>query len=118
MHILFLLASLSPMSATGAAAAEPPVRLVSEESAGGVRLSVVGESPVAVRGRYSLDVQSDPASGGNRTAQRGTVDLAPGRAATLMSLTLGNAEGWTARLRFEPAGGEPYEIVARASDQP
>lgn len=118
MHILFLLAGLSSMSASGPAAAEPPVRLVTEARGDGVRLSVVGESSVAVQGRYALDVESDPASGGNRTAQRGTVDLAPGRAATLMSLTLGNAEGWTARLRFEPSQGEPYEIVARAADQP
>jgi hypothetical protein len=116
-----LLATLLALMTAPAAAgdtADPaaPVRLVAEDAGDAVRLRVVGESPRAFEGEYALEVSSDAAAGGNRTVQRGTVRLAPGVPATLMTLTLGGGGqgGWTARLRVEPADGAAYEEVRRA----
>ena len=116
MYSQFMALGLALMTASAEPGESRPVQLLMEEQGSGVRLSVVGESDAAFRGDYSLEVTSDAAAGGNRTVQRGTVDLRPGIPATLMTLRLGNVgDGrWTARLRVQPEGSRPYELVRSA----
>ena len=110
-----MIGALILMSAvTGANAA--PIRLVSEPVAGGIRLQVVGASDLPVEAAYSLEVTSGAASR-NRSLQRGTARLAPGVPAILVTLTLGDAAGWTAVLKVTPETGAPYEQT-QSADQP
>ncbi len=94
---------------TAAPASEPvPVRLAVEPAGEGVRLTVIGESDVAMTARYSLEVVAS--EGGNRSVQRGEARLRPGATATLATVTLGHAgRGWSAMLKVSPEGGAPYE---------
>lgn len=106
---------LSALMTSGASPqqAERPIRLVSEEIAGGVRLQVVGASDVPVEASYSLEVSGGGAGGTNRSVQRGTASLRPGQSATLVTLTLKNGQAdWSATLEVDPADGAPYEQVA------
>ena len=102
---------------TGAPASEAvPIRLAAEPVGEGVRLSVIGDSDVAMTARYSLEVVAS--EGGNRSVQRGEAHLQPGRAATLATVTLGQAgRGWSAILKVSPEGGAPYERSAGSTNR-
>jgi hypothetical protein len=95
-----------------------PLHLVTEPVGAGIRVRVVGESPVACEAHYVLEVASDPAEGANRSVQRGAARLGPGVATTIATVTLANAgsKAWTARLGVEPCGGaKTYEETTGAT---
>ncbi|PWG01909.1 curli-like amyloid fiber formation chaperone CsgH [Sphingosinicella humi] len=102
---------------TGAPASEAvPIRLAAEPVGEGVRLTVIGDSDVAMTARYSLEVVAS--EGGNRSVQRGEAHLQPGRAATLATVTLGQADrGWSAILKVSPEGGAAYERSAASTNR-
>ena len=81
-------------------------------------LTVVGNAPTAVEARYALQVSSDVRGGGNRSTQRGSVRLQPGKPVTLIALSVGNARdgNWQAVLDVEPSTGAAYRIERRAVD--
>ena len=103
MTSLWLAAALA-----GAPAAAPapagPLRLVTEPSGNGIRISVVGESAVSCEAQYLLTVSTKLATGSNNSVQRGAASLRPGVVTVVATVTLGNAGSWSARLRVEPCG--------------
>ncbi len=112
-----LIAAALASGSGGAGSAAAPVHLVTEPVANGVRITVVGKSASAVDATYALEVSSNPAAGGNRSTQRGSVRLRPGVPVTMVTLTLGGGQGggWTARLKVEPKGAPAYEEVKTSS---
>ena len=100
-------------AALAAPAAKPPpapVHLVTEAVDNGVRITVVGRSATVYDARYALEVSG---GAGNRSTQRGSVRLQPGKTSTMTTVTVATTPNapWTARLKVEPAGAAPYEEV-------
>ena len=95
--------------------AEVPISLVTERQGEYVRVRVVGSSGSAFHGRYTLEVQTAPGAGGNRSSHAGRANLVPGLVATFAEVTVGIGEGfgWRARLRVEGDGGTSYEQVSQ-----
>src|SRR3546814_10776567 len=75
----------APVMNQTAPAEAPPIRLVSEEVGGGVRLKVIGASDEIMAASYALEVTGG--RGANRSVQRGTARLRPGAPVTLVTLT-------------------------------
>jgi len=88
-----------------------PIRLEVEPVDAGVRLRVVGLSPVACEARYELEASGD--TGGNRSTQRGSAHLRPGVESVLSTTVLGGeiAGKWSATLRVEDCDGRRFEEV-------
>lgn len=106
----------APVMNQTAPAEAPPIRLVSEEVGGGVRLKVIGASDEIMAASYTLEVTGG--RGANRSVQRGTARLRPGAPVTLVTLTLGNADaGWSALLKVSPEDGTPYEQTQGSSSE-
>ena len=87
--------------AGGTGSPNSPLRLVADKVATGVRLRVVGLSPVACDAKYELEVSSG--SGGNRSVQRGAAKVTPGPEIIFATTTLGGqgAGNWSATLRVD-----------------
>lgn len=104
---------LTIAAAPGVAPADRPMplRLSAEPVDAGIRLQVIGLSPVACEARYELEVAA--AGGGNRSVQRGSVKLRPGHKVVLSTTTLGRkgAVGWSATLRVDSCDGRHFEEV-------
>lgn len=111
-------AMLSPLTGNSGEPASPPVYLLAEPVGEGVRLSVVGSSPSELRVSFILEVNSDTVSGGNKSLHQGGGTLGGGVPITLSTVTLGNVTPgrWSARLRVEPRGGQPYEQTKTSLD--
>ena len=88
-----------------------PLRLIAEPVGTGVRLQVVGSSPVACEARYELEVAAS--AGGSRSVQRGSAKLKPGSDIVLATTTLGgnSSDGWSATLSVEACDGSHYKQV-------
>lgn len=87
---------------------EPPVRLVTETVAQGVRIQVVGAAGVDAAATFTLEVDGD----GNRSVHHGSARLAREvQPVVLSSVTIGLAPGrpWRAQLRVQPDTGLAYE---------
>ncbi|RIX29332.1 curli-like amyloid fiber formation chaperone CsgH [Sphingomonas edaphi] len=95
-------------------AATQPLRLHVEPVEGGIRLEVIGISPIACTARYELEVTGN--AGGNRSSQRGTANLLPDRQVLLASTTIGAGPGsdWNAVLRVQGCGDLNYEEFANS----
>jgi hypothetical protein len=113
-------AMLGAMAPGGAAADNPPIRLVSEAAGDGLRLKVVGSSDRALSADYRLEVSSESSGGTNRSVQSGGVRLQPGVPVTLVTLSLGSVKNgaWSARLHVTPKPGAAYEDVRTSADGP
>lgn len=100
-------------AAQGAAPSDgqAPLRLTAEPVETGVRLQVIGLSPLACDARYELEVAAS--AGGNRSVQRGSARLRPGHEVVLATTTLGGtgAAGWSATLRVDSCDGRHFEEV-------
>jgi hypothetical protein len=92
-----------------------PIRLVTEPAGDGVRIQVVGSADTPYEASYSLEAESGPQGGSNRSVTRSWVRLEPGVAVTLATVNLGNAGKWTARLKVEPKDAPAYEEVRTSS---
>lgn len=103
------------MTIAAASGHASPIRLEAEPVDAGVRLRVIGLSPVACEASYELEAAGD--TGGNRSTQRGTAHLRPGVETVLSTTVLGGeaAGKWSATLRVEDCGGRRYEEVKRGS---
>src|SRR3546814_15455862 len=100
----------APVMNQTAPAEAPPIRLVSEEVGGGVRLKVIGASDEIMAASYALEVTGG--RGANRSVQRGTARIRPGAPVHLVPLTLGNANaGWSSLLKVSPEDGPPYAPI-------
>lgn len=87
----------------------PPIELLAEPAAGGVRLTVIGLAREAYRAGYTLEVTGTGAAGASRTRQHGRATLRPGERTVLLSVSLaGGAATWRAELTVAPAEGAPY----------
>lgn len=104
MSILYFIAALAgPQPA-------PPIVLETASVSDGVEVRVVGRANTPVNAVYTLEVSSGDS--GNRSTQKGQVRLQPDREHVLIRLRMGSASAkWSARLRVEPEGQEPYEEV-------
>ena len=105
---LGILVAMTMASAPGPAS---PLHLVADPVDSGVRLRVVGSSAVACDASYELEVVGS--AGGNRSVQRGSARLAPGKQVVVATTTLGNraSSGWSATLRVDGCDGHRYEQV-------
>ena len=104
-----LLASMvfaaAPLGAAPPSAGEP-VYLTRENVPGALRFQVVGDAATAASGTYSLEI----VSGGNRSVQRGRLQLQPGVRTILSTVEIGDGgTSWAARLSVD-LGGSSYEI--------
>ncbi len=101
------------IAAAPAPADNAPIYLVFEPAGEGIRLQVVGKSDKAFAASYALEVTSQSRGGTNSSTQSGNVRLQPGVPVTLVRLNLGSVQGgnWSAKLRVNPEGGSPYELV-------
>jgi len=97
--LLATLLATTPMSAS-------PIRLEAEPFESGIRLRVVGHSEIECAAEYELEVSAS--AGGNRSVQRGSARLQPGREAVLATTTLGLSDGWSASLRVVSCDGKRY----------
>lgn len=88
-----------------------PLRLVADQVDAGVRLQVIGSSPVACDASYKLQVVGG--AGGNRSVQSGKARLAPGKQVVIATTTLGNraSEQWSATLSVDACDGKRYEQI-------
>lgn len=85
-----------------------PIKLIADEAPSHVSLTVLGDSPIALHASYELEAS---AGQGNRSVQRGQVDLVPGKPVKLISLNLGGTtHAWTAKLTVVTSFGT-YEQV-------
>lgn len=102
--------SMATLSAGGAPDGGAPIYLTASPVEGGVRFQVIGAPSAACRASFVLEVNGES----NQSRHQGSAELRPGDRAVLSTVTVGvPAQGqWRARLRVEPAGGEPYEQVA------
>lgn len=109
MSLLASIAIAAGLGASAAAPAERPVRLVIERSDADVTIRVVGRSREAVHVTYTLETTNR--SGGNRTRQRGSAELAGDRDTVLLTARLAQAAAreWEAALDVEWSGGS-YEV--------
>ena len=118
----FVSLALAAAAAT-AAVTRPaaPLHLVTEPAGSGVRIRIVGHSPVVCEARYSLEVANRSGGGTSRSVQRGAARLRPGVVSNVATVTLGNAAaaGWTARLVVDPCGpAKRYEEVIGPARSP
>lgn len=109
MSLFATIAIAAGLGIGGSAPADRPVRLVVERSDVDVTIRVVGRSREAVHVTYTLETTNR--SGGNRTRQRGSADLAGDRDTVLLTARLGHAAAreWEASLDVQWAGGS-YEV--------
>lgn len=115
--ILGAIVAMTIAASSAAASSEQPqspLRLASTPVDGGVRLRIVGLSPIACNASYELEVISQ--AGGNRSVQRGAAQLQPGDEVVLATATLGGngAASWSATLRVDSCDGRHFEEVARS----
>ena len=105
--------SMLASSAGGAGSDAAPIYLTTSPVEGGVRFQVIGAPNAAYQATFLLEVNGE----GNQSRHQGSAELRAGDRAVLSTVTVGvPVRGqWRARLRVEPAGGEPYEQIA-ASD--
>ena len=108
-----LLAAAAAMLSDAAPPAGAPIRLVITEEGHSIRLQVVADTDEPVTARYSLEVESEGRAGRNRSAQSGNAREVVGHGVVLSSSRISRPEGgsWSALLRVEPVGGQPYEEV-------
>ena len=108
-------AALSMIASSAGAAGEGagPIYLTSSPVEGGVRFQVIGAPTAAYQASFLLEVDGE----GNQSRHQGSAELRAGDRAVLSTVTIGvPARGqWRARLRVEPAGGQPYEQVATSN---
>lgn len=90
----------------GGTTADRPITLVAKQDESGLHLQVLGSSPVAMAARFTLETRS----GGNHSVQKGNARLQPGQPVSLTTVNLSKADSWSAVLRVEPEGGEPYNV--------
>ena len=97
---------------TAPTAAPRPIHLQVNQADGQLVIKLVGESQAAVSARYELEIASGAGGSSNRSVQRGTANLQPGKAVTLATLRMSTPKGgsWTARLHVTPSSGEPYDV--------
>lgn len=103
--------SLGLAMTVAAVSGASPLHLLAEPVDAGVRLTIVGSSRVACDTSYELKVVG--AAGGNRSVQRGSARLAPGKQVVIATTTLGNqaSEHWSATLSVDSCDGKHYEQV-------
>lgn len=89
-----------------------PIQLQVNQADGQLVIRLIGQSQAAISARYELELASGAAGSTNRSVQRGTANLRPGKAVTLATLRMSNPNGasWTARLHVTPSSGEPYDV--------
>ena len=102
--------SMMASSAGGGGEAAAPIYLTTSPVEGGVNFQVIGAPSAAYRANFVLEVNGES----NQSRHQGSAELRAGDRAVLSTVTVRvPAQGqWRARLRVEPAGGEPYEQVA------
>jgi hypothetical protein len=106
--------------AAASAAAPPsarPLQLQVDDGGSQVIIRLVGESPTAFAASYELEVTGGSSGSSNRSMQRGTARLQPGRSVTVATLRLRNSAdaNWTARLHVTPSVGAAYDLQWRSS---
>jgi hypothetical protein len=104
---------LASVMGSGAPTVPAPIYLTTTSVGESIRFQIVGAPTAAYRASFTLEVNSE----GNQSRHHGSAELRPGDQAVLSTVTVGvRAQGkWSARLRVEPVGGEPYEQVAASS---
>jgi hypothetical protein len=103
-----LIAMILAASAATAGPPPHPLQLDVSRADDQVTIRLVGESATPVAAAYELEVTGKS----NRSAQRGTAMIRPGRPVTIATLRLGGAKGdlLTAYLHVVPSTGEPYDL--------
>jgi hypothetical protein len=103
-------------AAAGAIGADRPLHLDIANDGGVLVIKLVGESPTPWSALYELEVSGGAPAASNRSVQRGSARLQPGRPATVATVRLGSVAGksWTAHLNVRPSNGAPYDLEWRS----
>lgn len=89
-----------------------PIHLVTAVSGTGMRVKLVGASPVQCDASYVLEVWNGSTAGSNRSVQRGAARIRPGIETNIVTMNLAGTDPqrWAVRLRVVPCGTSvPYE---------
>jgi hypothetical protein len=115
INILGLAAVMfSALSAGNDGSEGRPIYLVTQPTAAGVKVEVVGAVTADYQATFTLEV----CAAGNQSTHRSSVHLRPGGTAILSNVSVGGSPqaAWTVRLRVEPNQGPAYEQVRSSSN--